>query len=117
MIEWYTNNQTRCRYDSKTGNLFIPAELIDKDQVLGNTVKVNIGIDRENNRLIIKYTKNHFKGLNLKRPNNPASGTQFKMSLTFLPNCDKILAHGYYNIRVKEDELEIDLSKVYKTKY
>lgn len=117
MIEWYTDNQKRCRYDSKTGTLSIPADFIDKTKILNNIVKVKVGIDRENNRFIIKYTDNHLRGLNLKRPSTTKSGTAFKISLLFLPDCDKILSHGYYNIRVKDDELEIDLSKTYESKY
>lgn len=116
-IEWYTNTQTRCRYNAKSGTLSIPAACIDESKILGNTIKVLVGIDRENQRLIIKYANNHFKGLNLTRPKNPVGGTAFSMSLLFIPDCDKMFKQGYYNIRVKDDELEIDLYKAYETKY
>lgn len=116
-IEWFTNSQTRCKFNEQTGTMSIPADLVDESKVLGNVVKVMVGLDRVQQRLIIKYTNNHYKGLNLRRPLKDRNGTAFLISLRFIPECDKLFTAGYYKITRKDDELEIDLSQVYRTKY
>lgn len=115
-IKWYSTRHNRAKYAESNSLLYIPAEYVDPEKSKSNIVKVKIGIDSQNKRLILHYSDSPFKGIDLRKPKNAHDGKAYKISLGFIPQSELPLTNGYYDIKTKVDEIEIDFSKTYKTR-
>ena len=114
MLVWYENNQkNRITYNANYNYILIPASVLDETMALNKVIKVKLGIDREKKRIIIKYTDNNFRGFNLTKTNNKRD-ISYKLSTNAFPEINKILQQGQYDVFIKEDEIEIDISHYYK---
>ena len=114
MLVWYENNQkNRITYNANYNYITIPATVLDETKAINKVIKVKLGIDREKKRIIIKYTDNNFRGFNLTKTNNKRDIT-YKLSTHSFPEINKILQQGQYDVFVKENEIEIDVSHCYK---
>ena len=114
MLVWYENNQkNRVTYNANYNYIIIPSSVLDETKALNGIIKVKLGIDKEKKRIIIKYTNSDFKGFNLTRTKNKRD-VSYKLSTTAFPEINKILQQGQYDVFIKEDEIEIDVSHNYK---
>lgn len=114
MLVWYENNQkNRITYNANYNYILIPSSVLDETKALNKIIKVKVGIDREKKRIIIKYADNNFRGFNLTRTNNKRD-ISYKLSTNAFPEINRILQQGQYDVFIKDDEIEIDISHYYK---